>query len=134
DPDVAAKLALGNAWEVGESWRIGVLVNASYGDKLRNQDQYREGIGSPSINFVDIERTGYEERTVGSINVGLDYMAAHSLRIDHYVLETDEEVASITRGFDTNNPSPDQRVQYTTRLEERELVLTQVSGEHAFLD
>jgi len=134
DPDVGAKLALGNAWNVGDSWRFGVLLNASYGDQYRNQDQYREGVGSPAVNFVDIERTSYEERTVGSINVGVDYAIDHSLRLDHYVLRTDEEIASISRGFDTNIQFPDQRVQYSTRVEERELVLTQLSGEHTFLD
>ena len=134
DPDISAKLALGNAWDIGSSWRFGVLLNASYGDKHRNQDQYREGVGNPARNFVDLERTGYEERTVGSINLGLDYSTDHSLRLDHYVLRTDEEIATIARGYDSNIRFPDQRVQYSTRLEERELVLTQISGEHTFLD
>ncbi|MFS8543413.1 MAG: hypothetical protein LOD91_06180, partial [Limnochordales bacterium] len=61
-------------------------------------------------------------------------MMEHSLRLDHYVLRTDEEIAAISRGFDTNIQFPDQRVQYSTRLEERELVLTQLSGEHTFAD
>src|SRR5690606_2813237 len=134
DPDISAKLALGNAWEIGDSWRFGVLVNASYGDKYRNQNQFREGVGSPSVNFLHIEPTGYEERAVGSINLGLDYSTDHTLRLDHYVLRTDEEIATITRGFDTNIQFPDQRLQNSTRLEERELVLTQISGEHTFLD
>ncbi|HEX6995708.1 MAG TPA: TonB-dependent receptor [Gammaproteobacteria bacterium] len=134
DPDIDAKLALGNTWDLGETWRFGVLLNASYGDKYRNQDQYREGIGNPAVDFVDTERTSYEERTAGSINLGLDYALDHSLRLDHYVLRTDEEIASISRGFDANIRFPDQRVQYSTRLEERELVLTQLSGEHTFLD
>lgn len=134
DPDIGARLALGNAWNVGGAWRFGVLLNASYGDKYRNQDQYREGIGSPAINFVEIERTGYEERRVGSLSLGLDYTTDHSLRLDHYVLRNDEEIAAITRGFDSNIQFPNQRVQYSTRLEKRELVLTQVSGEHAFVD
>src|SRR5690606_15157964 len=85
-------------------------------------------------NFVEIERTGYEERRVGSINLGLDYMTDHSLRVDHYVLRTDEEIAAITRGFDSNIQFPNQRLQYSTRLEKRELVLTQLSGEHTFAD
>lgn len=134
DPDFGGKLALGNAWELGEVWRFGVLLNANYGDRYRNQDQYREGVGNPAVNFVEIERTSYEERTVGSINIGLDYAMEHSLRLDHYVLRTDEEIAAISRGFDTNIQFPDQRVQYSTRLEERELVLTQLSGEHTFAD
>lgn len=134
DPDLGAKLALGNAWDIGGSWRFGVLLNASYGDKYRNQNQYREGVGNPALNFVDLERTAYEERTIGSINLGIDYSMDHSLRLDHYVLRTDEEIATISRGYDSNIRFPDQRVQYSTRLEERELVLTQVSGTHTFLD
>src|SRR5690606_9814881 len=78
--------------------------------------------------------TAYEERTVGSINLGLDYGMDHSVGIEHYVLQTDEEIATISRGHDNNNQFPDQRLQYSTRLEERALVLTQMSGEHTFLD
>ncbi len=134
DPDLSAKVTLGHAWDIGDGWRFGVLANVNYGDKHRNQDQYREGIGSPSINFVNIERTSYEERMVGSVNLGLDYMMDHSLRLDHYLIKTNEEIATITRGFDSNIQFPDQRRQYATRLEERELALTQFSGEHTFLD
>src|SRR5690606_20232646 len=51
-----------------------------------------------------------------------------------YVLKNDEDDASISRGFDNNVQFPDQRVTYATRLEQRELELTQISGSHAFRD
>src|SRR5690606_4052251 len=41
DPDMSVRLALGNSWNLDEDWTFGVLVNANYGNKYRNQSQYR---------------------------------------------------------------------------------------------
>src|SRR5690606_34362658 len=82
----------------------------------------------------EIERTVYEERTVGALSFGLGYLDDHSIDINSYVLKNDEDDASISRGFDNNVQFPDQRVTYATRLEKRELELTQISGSHAFRD
>jgi outer membrane receptor protein involved in Fe transport len=76
----------------------------------------------------------YEELTVGALSVGLGYVDDHSLDINHYVLKNDEQEANISRGYDANVNFPDQKVGYETRLEERELEVTQISGNHTFLD
>ena len=138
DPDIGAKIALGNSWYFGdaEEWRFGILLNATYDEKYRNKIQRREAIGNPEQNFVDIWRTDYDERTVGAVNTGLDWLSDHQLEASYYVLQNDEEQVSITRGYDQNNQlsDGDQKSQYLTRLEERELTLTQVSGTHTFTE
>ena len=135
DPDAGAKIALGNTWYFADdTWRFGVLMNGTYSEKHRNEDQRREKIGNPQTNFDEIERTVYEERTVGALSFGLGYLDDHSIDINSYVLKNDEDDASISRGFDNNVQFPDQRVTYATRLEKRELELTQISGSHAFRD
>ena len=137
-PDVGAKLALGNSWYFGsgDEWQLGVLVNGTYDEQVRNQSQRREGIGAPDLNFVDIERTVYEERAVAAANVGLRWLSDHSIEASYYNLQNDENQVSISRGFDQNNSveDGDQKTQFDTRLEERELELMQVSGEHTFFD
>jgi outer membrane receptor protein involved in Fe transport len=135
DPDLGVKLALGNTWHFADdTWRFGVLFNGTYNEQYRNEDQLREGIGSPQTNFVDVERTIYEERTLGALNLGFGYLDDHTIEISSYVLRNDEDVAGISRGFDSNIRFPDQKVSYETRLEKRELELTQISGDHTFLD
>ena len=137
-PDVGAKVALGNSWYFGsgDEWQLGVLVNGTYDEQVRNQSQRREGIGAPDLNFVDIERTVYEERAVAAANVGLRWLSDHSVEASYYNLQNDENQVSISRGFDQNNSleDGDQKTQFDTRLEERELELVQISGEHMFLD
>ena len=137
-PDVGYKLALGNSWYFGEGeeWQLGVLVNGTYDEQVRNQSQRREGIGAPDLNFVDIERTVYEERTVAAANIGLSWLTDHSVEASYYNLQNDEDQISISRGFDQNNSfeDGDQKTQFDTRLEERELELVQLSGEHTFFD
>lgn len=136
DPDMGAKVALGNSWYFGdaEEWRFGAIVNATYDQKYRNKSQRREGIGNPDVNFVNIWRTDYDERTVGAVSTGLDWLNDHSLEASYYILRNDEEQASIERGYDTNNQlaEGDQKTEFVTRLEERELTMAQFSGTHTF--
>ena len=134
DPDMGGKLSVGNAWELGSDWEFGALINATYDQKYRNEDQHREGVGNPQVNFVDIDQTTREERTVAALNLGLDYLGDHSIEFAAYGLNNDEARANIARGFDQNNEFPDQKLNYSTRLELRELQLVQLSGEHTFLE
>lgn len=134
DPDIGATAALGNSWYFGsgEEWRFGALLNATYGEKHRVESQRREGIGNPQLNFVDIDRTTYDETTTLAANFGLDWLNDHSVEASWYQLSNDENQVSITRGFDQNNEfeDGDQKTEFNTRLEERELELFQLSGTH----
>lgn len=134
DPDLDAKMALGNTWDLNDNWSFGVLFNATYNEKYRNENQFREGIGNPDTNTLDIDKSVYEERTVGALNMGLRFIEEHEIEVSHYVLQNDEDEASISRGFDSNYVFPDQKISYVTRLEQRELEVTQISGSHTFFD
>ncbi len=138
DPDSGYKLSLGNSWYfgAGEEWRFGALVDYSYNEKYRNDNQRREAIGDPETQFVDIDRTIYEERTVSSLNVGLDWGTDHTASASYYLLENDEAQADFLRGFDQNNLEidNDQKQAFGSRFEQRELELFQVSGQHTFYD
>jgi hypothetical protein len=134
DQDMDAKIALGNAWQLGNNWTFGVLLNGTYSEKWRNQNQRREAVGNPTANFVDIERTVYEEQTVSALQFGLELFEDHSIEVSSFVIRNDENEANVSRGFDQNNQFPDQKVGYETRLQERELKITQMSGSHSFLE
>ena len=131
DPDMDAKISLGNSFYLGDDWKIGALANATYNKKYRNKNQRREGVGDPIGNVVDIKRTAEEESILGSINAGLTFKDIHLVNMGYYILKNDEAEASIGRGFDQNNEYPDQKISYSTRLEERELELLQFTGQHA---
>lgn len=137
-PDLGARLSLGDSWTFGaaESVRVGVLLDGSYNESFRNEDQRREAIGNPDTQFVDIDRTIYEERSVASLNVGVDWLNDHALSSSFYRLVNDEARADFTRGFDQNNlqEDGDQKLSYRTRFESRELELFQLAGRHAFLE
>ncbi len=138
DPDQGAKFSLGNSWYFGrgEELRIGALIDASYNEKYRNDNQRREAIGNPETQFVDLDRTIYEERTVASLNVGVDWLTDHTFAGSYYELANDEAQADFTRGFDQNNQQEegDQKLAYGTRFEQRELELFQLSGQHTFYE
>jgi len=141
DADTDLKAALGNSWDLNQDWRFGALMNLTYNDKYRNEDQFRQSVGNPENNYFNIDRSVREERTVGALNFGLEYRGDHSIEFAAYNIQNDEFDASIARGFDQNNqPSgndvdpDDQVVSYLTRIEERQLKLMQLSGRHTFLE
>jgi outer membrane receptor protein involved in Fe transport len=133
DPDIKAKVALGDSWDIGDNWTFGALLNATYDDKWRNQSQHRVAVGTP-VNFTDIERTTHEEKSVGALQIGASYLSDHDVQISHYTIQDDEYEAAISRGYDNNYNFPQQKVGYRTRPQERELNITQISGSHTFLE
>jgi outer membrane cobalamin receptor len=136
DPDVGAKLALGNAWYFGDDDQVtfGVLFNGTYNEQWRNEDQRKELVGNPETSYTVVERTKYEERAIASLQLGVDYTSDHSIQFSSYSIRDDEDEAGISRGYDANNQFPDQNVSYLTRLQERELTINQIAGSHAFLE
>jgi len=138
DPDFGARGSIGNSFYFGdgEELRIGFLADIAYNERWRNDNQRREAIGSPENQFVDIDRTIYEERTVGSLNLGVDYLSDHQFKVAYYNLQNDEAQADFTRGFDNNNEliDGDQKLLYGTRFEQRELELVQFNGKHTFYE
>ena len=73
DNDYDGKFALGNSWDINNDFTFGALFNATVSEKQRNENQRREAVGSPKKNYSDVDRTIVEERTVMSLNLGLDY-------------------------------------------------------------
>lgn len=132
DPDLDGKIAIGNSWDITSDWRVGALANVAYNHGHRNENQRREGVGNPQENFVDIAKTVEEERRVGSLNAGISYAGEHTLEFGAYLLQNDEDETTVSRGFDANNQFPTQKLGYSTRLEERELQIFQVNGNHMF--
>ncbi|QQD17674.1 TonB-dependent receptor plug domain-containing protein [Spongiibacter nanhainus] len=132
DPDTDVKVDLGNAWDVSRDWVVGASISGAYSEKFRNKDQIERGVGNPDLNNAKIERTARDERTTLAFLLGAEYTADHSVELSSYVITNEYEEARITQAFDNNNP-PQERLPnltYETRLEERELTLNQLTGNH----
>lgn len=135
DPDYDVKAALGNKFLLGNSWELGGLLTGTWSRKFRNENQVREELGAPQRK-TDIQRTFETERQVLAASAGLGYLEDHSVQVDYFLIQDDEDQAALAQGFSGNfrQEFGFERVTYRTRLEERELDLLQVSGEHAFLE
>jgi len=134
-PDFSGSLALGNNWSLSDDLDIGAVVNFSQDTKWRNKDQKTRDVGSPDTVVADIKRTAEETRQLLSTNVGVSYQDAHKVQAAFYHIENILDEARIKTGFDGSNFTLDkgsEYIKYETRLENRELEVAQVNGEHKF--
>jgi TonB-dependent receptor len=134
-PDISSSLALGNSWTLNDDFDIGAVFNFSQDSKWRNKDQKTRDVGSPDAIVADIKRTSEETRQLVSTNIGLNYQDAHTLQAAVYHIENIADEARIKTGFDnsTNTLTTGREyIQYETRLENRELDVAQLNGEHKF--
>jgi len=136
DPDRDIKVDLGNAWDVADELVLGASISGAYDEEYRNKSQIKRSIGSPETSFADVERTVHEERTTLALVLGAEYAQDQSVQLSHYIIQNDADEARITTSFSNNNPVVDNRPdrKYATRMEERELVLSQIKGSHRLGD
>lgn len=134
-PDFSGSLVIGNNWDLRDDLTFGAVANFSQDSKWRNKDQEHRAIGSPDERNSTTARTSEEIRQVLSTNLGLVYQDLHTLQASVYRIENIHDEARIKTGFDGSNYRKDegeQYVQYDTRLENRELNVAQLTGEHKF--
>ena len=131
-PDRNISATAGNAWDINNDLSVGALANLSMGESSRNSDQFEQNFTDPEASFRDIRRTFTNESTTAALNLSLNYQDRHRIGTNSYLLRDDEDQASIVLG---QNPdfqvgSGRQRKTNITRLEKRELIVNQVTGEH----
>lgn len=133
--DFSGSLALGNNWQLNDDFSLGAVANFSQDTKWRNKDQERDEIGAPDDRNSKTKRTSEETRQVMSTNVGLNYQDMHNLQASFYHIENIHDEARVKTGYDNSifrRLDGGQYVIYDTRMENRELEVGQVTGEHKF--
>lgn len=134
DPNRSGSVTLGNAFDVNNDLTIGVLANADVGTTTSNSDQFEQGFNNPEETFRTIQRTFTNDSTTGALNLSLNYQDRHSIATNTYLLQDEEDQASIVLGYnpDFQQSSGLQRKVNVSRLEKRELFVNQLIGEHNF--
>ncbi|ALO47034.1 Putative TonB-dependent receptor [Pseudohongiella spirulinae] len=133
-PDMSGSVTLGNAFDINNDLSVGVLANAAIGTSYSNSDQFEQDFNNPEETFREIQRTFTNESVTGALNLSLNYQDRHTISTNTYLLQDDEDQASIVEGYnpDFQQPSGRQRRTQVSNLEKRELFVNQVIGEHSF--
>ncbi|MDP2283621.1 MAG: TonB-dependent receptor [Pseudohongiella sp.] len=133
-PDSNLSVALGNAYDLNNDFTVGALANVSRGQSTRNADQFEQSFAKPEEVFVDVRRSYTNENLTGALNLSLKYQDGHTIATNSYLLRDDEDLSSIVKGFNSDflPDSGSQRQTNVSRLEKRELLVNQVTGEHKF--
>jgi outer membrane receptor protein involved in Fe transport len=136
DSDLSGSITAGNAWLINSDWEFGVLANVEQKNKFRNEDQEERSYDNPQQSFNLITKTVEEENFTGALNFGLNFRDQHLVNTNSYLLRNDEDQSAIVLGHNSDFLQSDgqQRKTYITRLEERELLVHQITGEHRFED
>tara|TARA_R110002072_G_scaffold11196_1_gene50826 strand:+ start:37702 stop:40383 length:2682 start_codon:yes stop_codon:yes gene_type:complete len=132
NPDTSASVTLGNAFDITNDWSVGAMVNVAIGESTRNSNQFEQSFNNPEEDFRNVQRTLSNESLTGAVNLSLNYQDRHKISTNSYVLRDDEDQSSIVLGFnpDFQLAGGRQRKTNVARLEKRELVVNQVTGEH----
>lgn len=133
--DFSGSLALGNKWDINEEFSFGAVANFGQDTKWRNKDQERRDIGSPDDRYSKTARTSEETRQLLSSNLSLEYTDMHKLQASFYHIEHIYDEALIKTGFNGSNYTLAEGSEYAfyeTRMENRELEVAQMTGEHKF--
>ncbi|MAY56861.1 MAG: TonB-dependent receptor [Gammaproteobacteria bacterium] len=133
DPDTNASVTLGNAFDINNDLTFGVLANGAIGTSQSNSDQFEQSFSNPDETFRNIQRTFTNDSLTAALNLSLSYQDRHTISTNTYLLQDDEDQASIVLGFnpDFQQASGRQRKTNVSRLEQRELFVNQVVGEHS---
>jgi len=133
--DYSGSLVLGNKWDINEEFSFGAVANFGQDTKWRNKDQERRDIGSPDDRYSKTARTSEETRQLLSSNLSLEYTDMHKLQASFYHIEHIYDEALIKTGFNGSNYTLAEGSEYAfyeTRMENRELEVAQMTGEHKF--
>jgi TonB-dependent receptor len=134
DPDLSAKMALGNSWYLGEAeqWKFGALALADYSNSWRNRERTVRSVTDPQNIFAEQLRTTSQVVATGSVNLGLEYLDEHKIEATGIFLRNTEDDVSLSLAFNSNfqQESGSRLRNYRIRYEERELELAQLHGSH----
>lgn len=136
DPDLNAKLTLGNNFFLTDDLEIGFMALAGQESKWRNKDRMTKDWAQPDDIYTDTQRTVNEISLTGAFNVGLRYTNDHQVLFSSLFLRNTEDETRVAVGNDLNTILADgnREREWATRYEQRELFVNQVRGSHRFDD
>lgn len=133
-PDSSLSLTTGNSWDLSNDITAGALVSVGVSESTRNADQFERTYTNPEESFADVQRTFTNDSLTAALNLSASYQDRHSIATNSYILKDDEDLSSIVSSYnpDFQQASGRQRRSNETRLEQRELEVHQLTGEHRF--
>lgn len=131
-PDSSLSVTLGNAFDLNDDFSFGALANVGRSQSARNADQFEQNFANPEEYYFNLQRSYNTVSLTGALNLSLTYRDNHTIATNSYLLRDDEDLSSIVKGFtaDFLPNSGNQRQTNVSRLEKRELLVNQVTGEH----
>lgn len=133
-PDSSLSLSVGNTWDVSNDLAVGALASAGISESTSNSNQRELTWSNPEESFSDVQRTVSNDSMTAAVNLSASWQDRHTIATNSYLLQDDEDQASIVLSFnpDFQQASGRQRRNNLSRMEQRELEVHQVTGEHRF--
>ena len=133
-PDFDISLSAGDAFDLSDNVRMGVLGSVSYGNSWTTREgqrgQGRTSAGVFSQQFVQDRRSTQNDISLnGLVTVGFDLFDDHEIKFTGFVSRSTEKEARTVEGV--NVEGNDIRTD-TLEFIERQLWTTQVQGTHYF--
>jgi len=126
----------GNAWQLGDAWRVGFLSAMRYAQSWDNQQEVRRrfafiGPNDPLVSVLDIERNKTERNIdlSGFLALSAEYGENHRLVATSTLVRQTIDTTQIDEGTDI---SESLSRFFLLEWEENALIAQQFNGEHLF--
>ncbi|MBD2857914.1 TonB-dependent receptor plug domain-containing protein [Spongiibacter sp. KMU-158] len=130
--DSGISLTVGDLFDLGNMWEVGVLADLSYDKSTRSTTSYSRDELDPDEEFKERNESNTNVSITAALNFGVRYGDDHRIESKNLFLRnTDDEVYISNNYTQSTSYSSGQGFRdYGYRFEERELEIYQLEGSH----
>lgn len=134
--DFGFNAGIGNAFDLGNEFELGVLATFDYGESVRTQERTKRRLEEPDEEFEIETKSTHNSSLTVTAGAAVSWGVEHTIESKNFFLRnTDDEVFQSDEYNDTSGFSSGSGFRnYAGIFEQRELETYQLSGEHELAD
>ena len=134
--DYGINAGIGNAFDIGNDFEVGVLATIDFGESIRSQERVVRLLEEPEEEFEETFKSTQNSSLTITAGAALSWGTEHTIESKNFFIRNTDDETFITNEYnDTSGFSSGSGFRtYQGIFEQRELEVFQLSGEHELTD